>query len=193
MRFTNRVTFTKASLNLIRRPNPGLRKADSCKQADQAANGQPRLRDRWPFLNKQDVPVELQALVTRKITRYHEYTSLYAKLRDCQSVEECGRVAGKLLDAYLDNQAITREMDYYQKHGKVLGRHPLFRHFQQLARLRSSSVKELLKEQKKTRDNIWRVKSEIRKGDKPHLDEKRRQKLQEYEMRLKEINNLLGE
>ena len=73
----------------------------------------------------------------------------------------------------------------------MLGRHPLFRHYQQLARLRSSSVKELLKEQRKTKDNIWRVNSEIRKGDKPHLDERRRQKLQEYELKLKEINRLL--
>ena len=137
--------------------------------------------------------MELQALVTRKITRYHEYSGLYAKLRDCQSVEECGQVAGRLLDAYLDNQAITREMDYYQKHGKVLGRHPLFRHFQQLTRLRSSSIKDLLKEQQKTKDNIWRVNSEIKKGDKPHLAEKRRQKLLEYQLKLQEINNLLGE
>ena len=79
------------------------------------------------------------------------------------------------------------------KFGKVLGKHPLFRHFQQLARLRSSSVKDLLREQQKTKDNIWRVNSEIRKGDKPHLDVKRRQKLQEYEMKLREINNLLGD
>jgi hypothetical protein len=102
-------------------------------------------------------------------------------------------VCGKLLDAYLDHNAITREMDYYQKYGKVLGRHPIFRHFQQLTRLRSSSIKDLLREQQKTKDNIWRVKSEIRKGDKPHLDVKRRQKLQEYELKLQEINNLLGE
>ena len=108
-------------------------------------------------------------------------------------MEQCADVAGRLLDAYLDNQQIARELDYYQQHGKVLGRHPLFRHFQQLTRLRSSSVKELLREQQKTKDNIWRVNSEMRKGDKPHLDEKRRQKLKEYELKLQEINRLLGD
>lgn len=161
--------------------------------APKSCSPSPKLRDQWPFLNKPDVPVELQALVTRKITRYHEYTSLYQQLRDCADTDQCADVARKLLDAYLDNHAIFREMDYYQKHGKVLGRHPLFRHFQQLTRLRSSSIKELLKEQQKTKDNIWRVNSEIRKGDKPHLDEKRHQKLQEYEMKLQEINRLLGD
>lgn len=175
MRFTNRI-----KLKVCYRPSvPSVAK--------------PKLRKDWPFLNEPGVPVELQALVTRKITRYHEYTSLYQQLRDCADRDQCARVAGRLLDAYLDNQAITREMDYYQKNKKVLGRHPLFRHFQQLTRLRSSSIKDLLKEQQKTKDNIWRVNSEIRKGDKPHLEEKRRQKLQEYEMKLQEINRLLGD
>lgn len=185
MRFTNRIVFKKTAT--------GLKGVVATVSIRKPCSTLPKLRDQWPFLNRPDVPVELQALVTRKITRYHEYSGLYAKLRDCQSVEECGDVAGKLLDAYLDNQAITREMDYYQRHGKVLGRHPLFRHFQQLTRLRSSSIKELLKEQQKTKDNIWRVNSEIRKGDKPHLAEKRRQKLLEYQLKLQEINNLLGE
>lgn len=185
MRFTSRIIFRKAAT--------GPKDVVATVSIRKSCSSLPKLRDRWSFLDKPSVPVELQALVTRKITRYHEYTSLYAKLRDCLSVEECGDVAGKLLDAYLDNQAITREMDYYQKHGKVLGRHPLFRHFQQLTRLRSSSIKELLKEQQKTKDNIWRVNSEIRKGDKPHLAEKRRQKLLEYQLKLQEINNLLGE
>lgn len=185
MRFTSRIIFRKAAT--------GPKDAVATVSIRKPCSTLPKLRDQWPFLSRPDVPVELQALVTRKITRYHEYTGLYAKLRDCQSVEECGDVAGKLLDAYLDNQAITREMDYYQRHGKVLGRHPLFRHYQQLTRLRSSSIKELLKEQQKTKDNIWRVNSEIKKGDKPHLAEKRRQKLLEYQLKLQEINNLLGE
>lgn len=151
------------------------------------------LRSRWPFLNDPQSPVELQALVTQRITRYHEYTALYQQLRDCTATEQCADVSRRLLDAYFDARTIAHELDYYQQHRRVLGRHPYFRHFQQLTRLRSSSVKDLLREQQKTKDNIWRVNSEIRKGDKPHLDEKRRQKLQEYELKLQEINRLLGE
>lgn len=184
MRFCNRIIFRGKRLEV---------RGERTAVAANSPLTTNKIRDRWPFLNDPNTPVELQALVTQRITRWHEYTGLYQKLRDCEDVEQCADVAGKLLDAYLDNQAIGREMDYYQKFGKVLGRHPLFRHFQQLARLRSSSVKDLLREQQKTKDNIWRVKSEIRKGDKPHLDVKRRQKLQEYEMKLREINNLLGD
>lgn len=178
MRFCNRITFKSPSSRLT---------------VESPSNRQKKLRERWPFLSESSVPVELQALVTQRVTRYHEYTALYTQLRDCQTVEECADVAGRLLDAYTDGRLIATELDYYQKHRRVLGRHPYFRHFQQLARLRSSSVKELLREQQKTRDNIWRVNSEIKKGDKPHLDTRRQQKLQEYQLKLQEINRLLGE
>lgn len=169
MRFCNRITFRQAG-------------ADSSR---------PRLRERFTFLDDPDCPVELQALVTRRITDYHQYSKLYRQLRGCESLTELSTTCGKLLDAYLDNQAIFREMDYYQEHGKVLGRHPLFKHFRQLNSLRSMSIRDLIAEERKTRDNIWRVNSELRKGDKPHLDERRRQKLQEYEMKLQEISRLL--
>lgn len=175
MRFCSRIRFKGLEV--------GLRPASKPEPS--------RLRERFPFLNEPDCPVELQALVTRRITDYHQYSRLYAQLRGCETLTELSSVCGKLLDAYLDNQAIFREMEYYQKHHKVLGRHPLFRHYQQLNRLRSMSVRDLIKEEQKTKDNIWRVKSEIRKGDKPHLDERRRQKLQEYELKLQEITRLL--
>jgi len=183
MRFCTRITFHR----------PTSAATASITTPDVTTPYKRKLRDRWPFLNNPATPVELKALVTQRITCYHEYSNLYSQLRECETIEELSITCGKLLDAYLDSLAIGRELDYYQQHGKVLGRHPMFRHFQQLARLRSSSVKELLREQKKTRDNIWRVNSEIRKGDKPHLDIKRRQKLQEYELKLQEINRLLGE
>lgn len=187
MRFINRIVY----------------KERVCHHAPTGCNGtlsssdtpsvKPRLRDQFPFLNDPGCPPELQALVTRRITAYHQYSALYQQLQQCETNEQCSDVAGRLLDAYLDNQAIFRELEYYQKHKKVLGRHPFFKHFQQLNRLRAMSVRDLIKEQTKTKDNIWRVKSEMAKGDKPHLDEKRRQKLQQYELKLQEINSLLGE
>lgn len=192
MRFCSRIAFSRLAADRRYDGHPA-RRVPPVRPQPSPATAVRRLRDRWPFLDDPSTPVELQALVTQRITRYHEYTGLYARLRSCDSTEECAGVAGRLLDAYLDGRAIARELDYYQQHGKVLGRHPLFRHFQQLARLRSSSVKDLLREQQKTKDNIWRVNSEIRKGDKPHLDVKRRQKLAEYQLKLQEINRLLGE
>ena len=185
MRFCNRIVFKGVPVPKVSTGTPVVMQPRQQRPSD--------TRKRWPFLDSPDTPVELKALITQRITRWHEYSGLYQQLRGCESIEELSTACGKLLDAYIDHQAITREMDYYQKRRKVLGRHPLFRHFQQLTRLRSSSIKELLREQQKTKDNIWRVNSEIRKGDKPHLDGKRHQKLQEYDLKLQEINRLLDE
>lgn len=153
----------------------------------------PKIRDQWPFLDEPDCPVELKALVTQKITSYHKYVKLYPQLRECEDLTQCADVAGRLLQAYLDNQAIFREMEYYQKHRRVLGRHPFFKHFQKIYRLRAMTTRQLMQEEQRTKDNIWRVKSELRKGDKPHLEAKRQAKLQEYELKLQEIKALLGD
>ena len=192
MRFCRPIVFRGERLEVRGERIPGEQNT-SLTSHHSPLTSEKKLRDRWPFLDEPDCPVELQALITRRITRYHEYSSLYPQLREAQSLTELSALCGKLLDAYLDNQAIFRELEYYQKNRRVLGRHPLFRHFSQLYKLRSMSVRDLIREQQKTRDNIWRVRSEIRKGDKPHLEEKRRAKLQEYELKLQEINNLLGE
>lgn len=152
-----------------------------------------RLRERWPFLDDPECPPELHALTGHRISKYNEYVRLHPRLRDCQTAEDCALVAGQLLDAYEDNRLCTQELDHYQEHRRLLGRHHLLRHFASLRELRQLSTKQLLKEQRKVRDNIWRVGSEIRKGDKPHLLGQRTQKLQEYELKLKEINRLLDE
>ena len=115
MRFRNRIEFVTTTRTTKTTVVPVV------------VNSARRLRDRWPFLNDPSTPVELKALITERITRWHEYTQLYDQLHDCQSVEECADVSRRLLDAYFDNRQITAEMDYYQQHKKVLGRHPLFR------------------------------------------------------------------
>ena len=190
MRFCTPIVFTPAHTG--DRPSVVRKPATSCQQQGQSPCA-PKLRDRWPFLNEKDCPPEMHALVGRRISAYHEYSNLYPKLRECQSLAELSAVCGKLLDAYTDNQAIFRELDYYQKYRRVLGRHPFLRHYANVRQLRMLSVRDLLREEQKTKDNIWRVKSEIRKGDKPHLDEKRRNKLEEYTLKLQEISRLLDE
>ena len=185
MRFKNELSFRMPVVAVVAKPQTSI--------PVPVAEGGIKLRDRFPFLNDPDCPIELQALVTRRISDYHQYQQLYQQLPECRDETQSADIAGKLLKAYLDNQAIFKELDYYQKNHKILGHHHFFQHFNDLNRLRSMNVRNLIKEEQKTRDNIWRVKSEMRKGDKPHLEGKRREKLQLYEQRLAEINRLLGE
>ncbi len=151
------------------------------------------LRQRYPFLNEPDCPAELHALVGHRISRYNEYSALYPQLRRCSTLEQCADVAGRLIDAYLDNRSCTAELDYYQRHRRLLGRHPYLKQWRQLSTLRAKTTRELIQEQQRCRDNIWRAKREIEKGTKPHLNDERRRRIQEYELKLQEIGRLLGE
>ena len=126
--------------------------------------------------------MELEALASRKFTKYRAYVRLHRQLRDCESLEDCARVAGELVDNYIDNRLIWQELTWYKEHGSLLGKHPAFAEFRRRRELNSLPVKELVKRQRQVEMNIWRVKSELAKGDKPHLDATRRVRLAGYEM-----------
>ena len=55
------------------------------------------------------------------------------------------------------------------------------------------SIKELVRREERVRKNIWRVQSEMKKGDKPNLDQTRRDKIRGYEAELAEIRRMLGD
>lgn len=129
--------------------------------------------------------------MTRKFNCYYEYKRLHARLFDVSEPTECAEVAGKLMDAYFENRQIYEELEYYKASGSVLGKHPIFRGFQRSAEIHRMSIKELVKEQRNVEYNIWRVRKQIEKNDKPHLDTERRTKLKQYEDDLALINKLL--
>ena len=108
--------------------------------------------------------MELEALASRKFTKYRAYVRLHQKLRGCAGLAECAETAGELVDNYIDNRLIWQELTWYQEHGSLLGKHPAFAEF---------------------------VKSELAKGDKPHLDAVRRERLAGYEKERADILRLL--
>jgi hypothetical protein len=144
-------------------------------------------------LNHPDCPVELKALVTDKFSSYYLYRELHKQLFDCTNIQECAGVTGSLIENYLENRAIYAELDFYRQHKTLLGKHPIFKHFVKMKELRKKPIKELVKRQRQLEHAIWRIQSEIKKGDKPHLDSDRRERLREKEAELAEVNRLLTE
>lgn len=135
--------------------------------------------------------MELEALASRKFAHYHTYVRLHKKLRDCTSLKECADVSRQLIDSYIDNRMIWEELNYYKGHHALLGKHPAFSEFRRRSELLHLPIKELVKRQQQVLNNIWRVKNEMAKGDKPHLDAVRRERLAGYEKELADINRLL--
>lgn len=149
-------------------------------------------RSEFPFLDQPGCPIELEALVTRKFTAYNTYVRLYGQLRDSTSLQECADKARQLIDAYVDNRMIWDELTWYKQHGTILGKHPAFAEFRRRDELKRLPLVELFKRQQQVKNNIWRVKSEMAKGDKPHLDGVRKQRLDGYERELADIERLLA-
>lgn len=150
-------------------------------------------REEFPFLNEPDCPAELEALASRKFTKYHAYVDLHKKLRDCTSTKQCAQVSRELINNYLENRMIWDELNYYHQHHSILGKHPIFSAFHKRKELLSLNVKQLMIRQKRLNNNIWRVQDEIKKGDKPHLELERLTRLRAYQSELAEINRLLGD
>lgn len=150
-------------------------------------------RDEFPFLNDPKCPPELEALASRKFARYHNYVNSHKKLRDCTSTEQCAKVSRELINSYLENRMIWEELNYYQQHGSILGKHPIFAAFHRRKELLTLNVKQLMIRQKRLKNNIWRVQDELAKRDKPHLELERLARLQAYQSELAEINRLLGD
>lgn len=150
-------------------------------------------RAQFPFLSRPGCPTELKALAADKITAWENYTAGHEKLFDCSSLDECYHVAFEVVENYLENRLIYEELEYYGQHGSILGKHRIFDQYKKYERLRGYNVIELVELLKKTLPHrIWRIESEIKKGDKPHLLGERQKRMQEVQDELAEVKRLLG-
>lgn len=144
-------------------------------------------------MSNPDCPVELKALVTDKFSSYYLYRELHTQLFDCTNLEMCASVAGSLIENFLENRAIYAELDFYRQHKSVLGKHPVFKRFVKMKELRKKPVKDLVNRQRQLEHTIWRIESELKKGDKPHLYSERSERLKDKQAELAEISRLLTE
>ena len=149
-------------------------------------------RSDWSFLSQPGCPPELKALAADKISCWERYTGNHPKLFDCSSLKECTETAHAIIKDFKENRLIYQEFEHYQKQGRILGLHPVFKHYKRFDKLRGLNVIQLVDEKKKIEHRLWRINSEIKKGDKPHLRAKRENSLKENEGELAEINRLLG-
>lgn len=152
-----------------------------------------RFRDEWPFLSDPDCPMELKVLAADKITTYHNYCALHEKLFDCITPEEAFETAKNLLENYRQNRTIFSEFAYYLEHRAILGKHPIFKESQTLLRYQAMTDFELFSNQKRLEGAVWRIKSEIAKGDKPHLLSERETRLKAKRRELAAVNQMISE
>lgn len=193
MNIFHKIEFTRPRPIVFGPSMPGRSVGSGPNNAPQGDTERQALRKEFPFLGASDCPLELKALVTDRISSYHRYQDAWPKLFTAATPEECAAVASTLVKAYVENRRTWEELNYYQEHHRVLGHHPIFRQFSNVRKLRTMSLRDLLRREKQVRMNIWRVESELKKNTKPHLDQARRDKLRGYQAELAEIRRLLDE
>lgn len=150
-------------------------------------------REQWSFLDEPTCPNELKILAADKITAYRNYTSAHRELFDCTSQQECFSTAKKVVENFLENRKILSELAYYKEHHSLLGKHPIFGEVKRLAELRRLSVVDLFRRRDNLEEAIWRVQNEMHKGNKPHLDTTREQRLQTKRRELAEVERIISE
>lgn len=150
-------------------------------------------REQWSFFDEEDCPNELKILVADKITAYRNYTSAHRELFSCTSRQDCFATAKKVVENFLENRKILSELAYYKEHHALLGKHPIFGEVKRIAKLRQLPIPELFRIKTNLEKVIWRIQSEIRKGNKPHLDSSREQRLQAKRRELAEIERIISE
>ncbi|WP_421977839.1 hypothetical protein [Roseivirga seohaensis] len=148
-------------------------------------------REKFPFLSNPDCPQELKVLATDSITTYHNYVAAHAALFDATTKEEEFEAVKTCVENYIENRQIFREFDYYNKHKAVLGLHPIFKQFNELAKLRKLLPVELPIKQKKLEHNIWRIESQLKNKKEKHLTVAREKSLQSKKAQLQEVKRLI--
>lgn len=156
-------------------------------------SSRPAFREQWAFLSEPDCPPELKILAADKITAYRDYVDAHRRLFDCTTLDECFATAENLIKSFSENRKILYEFTYYAEHHALLGRHSIFREMQELATLRKMGPVALVARQKNLKGNIWRIKHEITRGSKPHLDIERRNRLKAKERELAAVNKMIEE
>lgn len=152
---------------------------------------EPKLRDDFPFLREPNCPFELKILAADKITAHSKYKEAHVALFDCTSTESQYLTAKLLVENFIDNQLIWKELEYYKQNKTILGKHPVFKELNRIKDLRKSSPVELVEQKTRIIENIWRIESEIKKGNKPHLQVEREKRLQLRKNELAEIERLI--
>lgn len=154
--------------------------------------GKNSFREQWSFLDDNDCPNELKILAADKISAYRNYTSAHQQLFECVTEEDCFSVAKKVVENFIENRKIHSELAYYKEHRSLLGKHPIFDEVKRLAELRALPITELFRRKTNLEEAIWRIQSELRKGNKPHLDTTREQRLQKKRRELAEVERIIS-
>lgn len=151
-----------------------------------------RLREEFPFLKTPECPNELKILVADMLTAYETYKTDHEKLFEAATQEEIQELSKSVVENYIENKLIWKELNHFKEHGKVLGEHPVFSWMKRLEQIRSMNNSELIKLREQLKNKIHRTRKLIKDNPEHAETGKRTERQQSFEKELKEVERLLG-
>ncbi|MFC7345968.1 hypothetical protein ACFQO9_04455 [Chryseobacterium zhengzhouense] len=117
-----------------------------------------KFRQEYPFLENENTPMELKALVTDKITAYRQYAGVVGTIISAenleQSEEKLYELAKEALEAYEVNQEIKKELDFYRDSGRILGEHETLKDLKMIQDVNDMSEADLVKNRANAMKNV---------------------------------------
>jgi len=151
-----------------------------------------KLREEFPFLADKSCPDAFKILVADMMTAHDNYVKAHEELFNITTEQEAFDAADKLINNYLDNQAIWKELNHYKTTGAILGKHPYFQDQIRQKELTAKSVPDLMIMLRNIEHSIWRVTKKMKDDPKPELVAKREKSIRDYERDRKIIKGLLN-
>ena len=151
-----------------------------------------KIRELYPFLNNDDCPDEFHTLTGKMVSAYINWKEgrkeVKALVAAGASNEEIYEVAQKVVADFELNLEIHDELEYYQEHGKILGKHPIFADQMLNEKIETMSTVELTKRQKNLRTYVSRDEKKLAKMEEGEAKDKFAEKVQEWNDELKLVD-----
>ncbi|WP_196890383.1 hypothetical protein [Aureivirga marina] len=148
--------------NTNKTPENITTKTDNSKQENQSKT----IREQFPFLTSENCPDVAKILVADLITAYAAYKKAHDQLFEGLKEDELFDAAADVIEPYIKNKQIFKELESYQKTGKWLGKYPKLEKEILIQELKQSSADDLAKEKENTERNIRRNDEKLKKADK---------------------------
>lgn len=101
------------------------------KPAGETERKMVKFRDRFPFLNTPQCPDVLKILVADMFTAYNLYKEAHSRPAALPGdphldaeLEDTAALCRQVVERYLENRTIWEELEHYQEHRALLGKHP---------------------------------------------------------------------
>lgn len=149
-----------------------------------------KFRDEYPFLNDENTPDAIKALVTDKFTAYRNYATKHAEALDAadqtEAEDKLFELAYDAVKNYQLNIDIKDELDHYRDtNGKVLGKHPKLKDLKIEQEIDEMSEADLVKHRGNALKSIGKYKPESKTANP--------EKLAEWTLRLSLVEKNLRE